>query len=127
MRLPPDRLTYEHHQTELSEQEWASLETSHNLDPDALENCKNQEYGPEEAVLVARIMTGINNYVMREGAPTEEKTFGQQYVIQKGIKMYGENAINAAMKELDQLHKRQCFTPVPIKERSCAEYKMPSC
>ena len=120
-RLPPERLTYDHHQRELSEQEWKELEASHNISTVDLENVECQEYGPEQAVLAARIMTGINNYIMREGAPEDEKAYGQQYVIQKGIKMYGEDAINAAMKELDQLHKRQCFTPVSIKDMTPEE------
>ena len=99
------------------------METEHSLNTDDLVNCMNQEYDAEEAVLVARIMAGINNYIMREGAPSEEKTFGQQYVIQKGIKMYGEDAINSAMKELDQLHRRQCFTPVSLKEMTPDELR----
>ena len=44
--------------------------------------------------------------------------FGQQYVIQKGLDKFGDSAKTGAMKELDQLHKRNCFTPINVKDMS---------
>ena len=41
---------------------------------------------------------------------------GQQYLINKGIKVFGEAGAAAATKELDQLHKQNCFEPVLVKD-----------
>ena len=47
----------------------------------------------------------------------------QQYILQKGLKVFQEAGEEAATKEMDQLHKRNCFTPVSIKEMTDQEKK----
>jgi hypothetical protein len=43
-------------------------------------------------------------------------SFAQQYILQKGLKVFGRNGHKASMKEIDQLHKRTCFAPLKVKE-----------
>eukprot|EP00980_Cylindrotheca_fusiformis_P015510 scaffold4410_cov78-Cylindrotheca_fusiformis.AAC.1 len=54
---------------------------------------------------------------------THGYSFGQQYMLQKGLKVFGEAGENAAKKELDQLHRRNCFTPVSVADMSATERK----
>ena len=41
--------------------------------------------------------------------------------VQKGIKKFGAAGSEAAIKELDQLHKCNCFTPVDVATMTTAE------
>eukprot|EP00980_Cylindrotheca_fusiformis_P019862 scaffold6973_cov71-Cylindrotheca_fusiformis.AAC.1 len=54
---------------------------------------------------------------------THGYSFGQQYMLQKGLKVFGEAGENAAKKELDQLHRRNCFTPVSVADMTATERK----
>ena len=80
------------------------------------ENVKviHQEYSDdEEAMMAAKFMVELHENVQRNGTPSFlEMCFGQQYVLPQGIKKFGPDAIKAAERELDQLHKRNCFSPV---------------
>ena len=67
---------------------------------ETMSNKNVEEYNPQLAMVIARCMTDIN---MR--THTEEKCFGQQYILQKGMKLYGEAGTKAAHNELVQLHK----------------------
>jgi len=58
----------------------------------------------------------INAKVMVQGA-----SYGQQYILQKGLKKFKERGSEAAIKELDQLHKQNCFTPVDVSSLTAAE------
>ena len=42
--------------------------------------------------------------------------FTQQYNYNKGIKMFKERGEDAVYAELDQLHRRVCFTPISVKD-----------
>jgi hypothetical protein len=68
------------------------------------------EYGSNEAMLIARFIQDIMN-VNKHGA-----SFAQQYMLQKGLKAFGNRGHEASMKEIDQLHKRTCFAPLKVKE-----------
>ena len=48
-------------------------------------------------------------------------SFGQQHILQKGLKLFQERGYNAAVKELDQLHSRTCFVPLKIQSLSETE------
>ena len=48
---------------------------------------------------------------MAEGA-----SFGQQYILQKVLKKFGDHGSKSAAKEIDQLHQRNCFTPIDVEE-----------
>ena len=56
-------------------------------------------------------MADLNERITLEGV-----SFGQQYILQKGLKVFGKRASAASMKELDQLHKRNCFTPISVTD-----------
>ena len=47
--------------------------------------------------------------------------YAQQYSFEKGLKMFKERGEEAAMTELDQLHRRVCFTPILVKELTAEE------
>ena len=133
-RVQPRILTYDQssqQQTGQSAVNLLEIEANYNLLVDVkMENVKVKEYVPEEAKIVAKLMTSINENVTRTGVTGVKAVFGQQYVIQKGLKKFGEKARQGAMKELDQLHKRNCFSLINIntltpKERK--KRKMESC
>jgi hypothetical protein len=51
---------------------------------------------------------------IRQGASNHGANFAQNYILQKGLKLFGEAGSKAAGKELDQLHSRNCFSPRDI-------------
>ena len=46
---------------------------------------------------------------VRQFGKNYENQFSQQYIMEKGLKKFGERGREAAEKELDQLHRRGCF------------------
>jgi hypothetical protein len=42
-------------------------------------------------------------------------SFAQQYILQKGLKVFGKKGHDAWMKEINQLHRRTCSAPLRIK------------
>jgi hypothetical protein len=50
-------------------------------------------------------------------------SFAQQYMLQKGLKVFGNKGHKASMKEIDQLHKRTCSAPLKVKEMKHSERK----
>jgi hypothetical protein len=50
-------------------------------------------------------------------------SFAQQYMLQKGLKVFGNKRHEASMKEIDQLHKRTCFAPLKGKEMKPSKRK----
>ena len=47
---------------------------------------------------------------------TNEWPFGQQHILQKGLKLFKDKGHNATIEELDQLHRRMCFIPVDVSD-----------
>jgi hypothetical protein len=47
--------------------------------------------------------------------------FAQQYILQKGLKKFGQKGSDAATKELKQLHDRVCFEPISVADMSQSE------
>ena len=47
----------------------------------------------------------------------------RQYIVEKGLKKFGERGKQAAEKELDQLHRRGCFRPVDVSSKTPDEKK----
>jgi hypothetical protein len=99
--------------------ELRQLEYCHNLvaqvKPDEEMNI---EYGSNEAMQIARFIQDITMNVNKHGA-----SFAQQYMLQKGLKVFGNKGHEASMKEIDQLHKRTCFAPLKVKEMKPSESK----
>jgi hypothetical protein len=65
---------------------------------------------------MARLIYDLNTRVVREGA-----SFAQQYLLNKGLKIFRQKGRDASKKEMDQLHQRSCFTPKSIAEMTQME------
>jgi hypothetical protein len=95
------------------------LEYHHNLitqnEPD---EGLSKEYSPSDAMLMARLIYDLNTRVVREGA-----LFAQQYLLNKGLKIFGQKERDASKKEMDQLHRRSCFTPKSIANMTQLELR----
>jgi hypothetical protein len=76
------------------------------------------EYGSNKAMLIARFIQDIMMNVNKHRA-----SFAQQYMLQKGLKVFGNKGHEASMKEIDQLHKRTCFAPLKVKEMKPSKRK----
>jgi hypothetical protein len=77
------------------------------------------EYGSCQAMLITRFIHNIMMNVNKHGA-----SFAQQYILQKGLKVFGNKGHNALKnKEIDQLHKRTCFAPLKVKEMKPSKRK----
>ena len=93
------------------------IEYCHNLIAQVHPNPNEDvEYKNTHAMLIARCMDDINNRVTTRGA-----SFAQQFLLHKGLKVFGEHSHEAATKEMDQLHRRNCFTPISVKDMTSTE------
>ena len=93
--------------------QWSAEQCHTILTDDAM---KTKEYDPDIAPVLARIVTDINKRATAQGA-----SFAQQYMVQKEIKKYGEAKSKAAIKELDQLLKRNCFMQINVPTLTATE------
>jgi hypothetical protein len=95
------------------------LENCHNLVPQVKSDEEMSiEYGSNEAMLIARFIQDITMNVNKHRA-----SFAQQYMLQKGLKVFGNKGHKALMKEIDQLHKRTCSAPLKVKEMKHSKRK----
>jgi len=67
-------------------------------------------------MLIAKLMVEINEKTMTKGASFVSNTY-----CRKDSRSSRRSGADAAIKELDQLHKRNCFTPVDIAEMTKEE------
>ena len=89
---------------------------SHNILTQGIDRNKMLEYDEVSGILTARFINELRNKVDKHGA-----SFAQQYMLKKGLKVFGESGKKAASKELDQLHQRSCFAPKHVKEMTDSE------
>jgi hypothetical protein len=68
-------------------------------------------------MMIARVINDMNTGVLLEGA-----SFGQQYILQQGIKMWRDVGSQAAIKEADQLPKQNFFSPIHVADLSPLEW-----
>ena len=95
----------------------SEIEYCHNLIAQVHPNPNEDvEYKNTHAMLIARCMDDINNMVTTRGA-----SFAQQFLLHKGLKVFGDHGHEAATKEMDQLHRRNCFTPISVKDMTSTE------
>jgi hypothetical protein len=102
-----------------AEDELKQMEYCHNL----VSQVKPSEeqtiiYGSNQVMLIARFIQDITRNVNEHGA-----SFIQQYILQKGLKVFGNKGHKASKKEIDQLHRRTCFAPLKVKELKPSERK----
>ena len=93
------------------------LERKQNLVLQQVDSSHKKMYARDEAHLVANLIGQIREKVM---AP-DNFSFIQQYYITKGLKKFGNEGKNAAMKEMKQLWERNCWTPKLISELTAME------
>jgi len=74
------------------------------------------EYSHCQGVALARFMNNFQEKVTICGY-----SYAQQYLLNKGLKVFGARGKKASTKELDQLYRRNCFTPVSIKDMTIEE------
>ena len=68
-------------------------------------------------------MNDLDEKFWREKDYLEEigSQYGQQYILQKGIKKFKEKGEEAILKEIKQLHDRKCFQPIKVQDITEAE------
>ena len=105
-RSQPERLTYFQDEKEDADtirfEESYKVLTQEHPNPD-----QDRTYEPQKAMVIARLIGDIQHKATIQGA-----SFMQQYIFQRGRKKFGQRGDDAASKELDQLHRRNCFTPI---------------
>ena len=69
---------------------------------------------------MARTMQHMNDQ-MRNPKINKKACFGPQYMLQKGLKMFGDKGYNAAKTEIGQLHDRVCFRPLNVSKLTPTE------
>jgi hypothetical protein len=91
----------------------------HNLiTQDEPDEDQSKEYSPSNTMLMARLIYDLNTRIVREGA-----SFAQQYLLNKGLKIFGQKRGEASKKEMDQLHQRSCFIPMSIAKMTQIEWR----
>ena len=89
------------------------LERHHNLFTQVSPNpSQDLSYSDEEAVFMIKTIGEMRN---------KEVCFGQQHMLQRGIKLYDDKARAAALKEITQQHQRECFEPILVSDLSFSE------
>lgn len=70
------------------------------------------------AMLIAHAMDNLISKVTAQGT-----SFTQQHVLKKGLKAFGKQGQEASLKEMDQLHQCDCFTPILVADLAPLEHK----
>ena len=94
-------------------------EIRHNLMFQQVGQDRRTDYSAERARLIAQTMQQIKDRVNS----FDGVSFIQQYYITKGLKVFGDKGHEAAMKELDQLVKRNCWSPIDVAAMTPQEKK----
>ena len=95
------------------------LERKHNLVFQQTSEDRKCEYASERAALIAQVIQQIKDRV----TGLDGVSFIQQYYITKWLKIFGEKGQGAAMKELEQLVKRNCWRPTKVEDLTPIEKK----
>mgnify|MGYP001951138350 CR=1 FL=1 len=74
-------------------------------------NFQTTSHGVYPAEVIARCIEHINACCI------------QTYTVKQGIRKWGNKGYSSAIKELEQLHSRTCFTPLKLKDISRMERK----
>ena len=80
----------------------AKLQARHHLYAQGVSEHQKEEYDPRLAGIMAFIMHSLKEKI---GSDTDRgNSFAQQYILQKGLKIFGARGDAAAKKEAKQLH-----------------------
>jgi len=105
-------------------EEKAQLEQAHNIFGYREENPNDEmedmdlEYETDRTPVWAMFMKRLCDMFGEYGY-----AFAQQFILEKGLKVFGKRGQEAAKKEMDQLYKRNCFTPVNVRDMTKSERK----
>ena len=69
------------------------------------------EYEPDDSMIIIRLIGDLQNQLK-----TREMSFAQQYILQKGLNVFGQRGYEAAIKKVNQLHIRKGFKPLDVNE-----------
>jgi hypothetical protein len=95
------------------------LECCHNLVTQTQPNeGQSKEYTSSGAMLMARLIYDLSTRIVREGA-----SFAQQYLLNKGLEIFGQKGRDASKKEMNQLHRQSCFTSISIAKMTQMEWR----
>ena len=126
-RHPPERLGFDRpalNQVKFKTHDvMQDLEMCHNI---MVVNNTNEKDIESRSVEYDRMIAGVAAryiHTKNEKALMGGHQFGQQYIVQKGLKKFGEKGKDATLKELAQLHDRVCFEPILVSELSPSEKK----
>ena len=101
------------------EEYYNKTEVMHNLIATVHPNPEEDtEYASDHAMLIRCVITEFNLKINMFGA-----NFAQQYLLSKGLKKYGRKGKQATSEELNQLHRRNCFTLIKIADLMKMERK----
>jgi len=67
-------------------------------------------YDDQYALVIAMFILQLNDKALND------HTFVQTYNLNQGIKKFGDKGEQAAFKEVDQLHQRECFKPINVND-----------
>ena len=85
-----------------------------------------EEYTPKEARVMATLIDLITSRIQQHKEPIDSNRGIQHlvtYTLKQGLKKFGEPGMKAAMKEMTQLHDRECFEPIDFQSLSQREKK----
>jgi hypothetical protein len=95
------------------------LEVRHNLFIQSKsKKVKEDFYTEGQALLIAHLMIEMDHKATNVGGAAH---FAQQYILQKGLKKFGQKGSDAATKELKQLHDCVCFESISVADISQSE------
>ena len=108
--LQEERTTQETYEDDVMQ-----LEYCHNLiaqvHPNPIDDIK---YATLHAMLIACVMNELSSMITRQGA-----SFAQQQ--HKGLKVFGKKRHEASAKEINQLYRRNCFSPISVASVTTGE------
>ena len=93
------------------------IEQRYNLYTSEVKERGDLEYSPIEAIVLVNYMFYLN--ISQDIGMA--KSFGQQYQLSKGLKLFGDKGKEAAQSEIQQLHSRKCFKPISVNEMTSVE------
>ena len=86
------------------------LEYCHNLIAQVHPNPINDvKYATLHAMLIPHIMNELSSKMRRQGASS-----AQQHLLHKDLKVFGRKGHEASAKEINQLYRRNCFSPISV-------------
>ena len=110
----PERMTYNKFGSPVGKStssHWQTLERKHNFITQGTPSMGELEYDMDEAILMARYIHHLNTIDAETGL-----CFAQQYMFEKGLKVFGDRGWEGGMKEIKQLHDRVAFEPRLVSE-----------